>query len=282
MELKVDLPTLAGQNINPETFQRVWNRVMPDQAAPEARNDVSAATIPDTAVPAVPTRPMETSPSSQQTETSGESPTLPDVPNCPALSSIPNCSTLTPVPDCPQETQCPACPETPACPECPESSECPACSETPTCSSCSSLPGETPVLCLGEASQGDSGQLEELMVLARTGALAGQALSRRSNGTCAKTLAALTSDHRQALRRLSAAYFLITGTRYVPKCTAPTLPASLPLALRQQFVWEQRWEQKNRQAAQSTADPCLKELYLELAQEGAFHAGCIRSLLDQM
>ena len=38
----------------------------------------------------------------------------------------------------------------------------------------------------------------------------------------------------------------------------------------------------NRQAAQSTADPCLKELYQELAQEGAFHAGTIRSLLEQM
>ena len=31
MELKVDMPSLAGQDIDPETFQRVWNRVMPDQ-----------------------------------------------------------------------------------------------------------------------------------------------------------------------------------------------------------------------------------------------------------
>jgi hypothetical protein len=68
----------------------------------------------------------------------------------------------------------------------------------------------------------------------------------------------------------------------MPQCAAPCLPASLPLALRQQFVWEQQWEQKNRQAAQATADPCLKELYLELAQEGAFHAGTIRSLLELM
>ena len=36
------------------------------------------------------------------------------------------------------------------------------------------------------------------------------------------------------------------------------------------------------QAAQTTADPCLRELYLELAQEGAYHAGTIRSLLEQM
>ena len=120
------------------------------------------------------------------------------------------------------------------------------------------------------------------MTLAQAGAAALRAMTRRASGTCAKALAALACDHRSAFRRLSAAYFLITGRRYVPRCSVPSLPATLALALRQQFLWEQQWEQKNRQAAQATADPCLKELYLELAQEGAFHAGCIRSILEQM
>ena len=120
------------------------------------------------------------------------------------------------------------------------------------------------------------------MDLAQEGAMAGRAIARRANGPRAKTLSALACDHRMALRRLSAAYFLITGKRYAPKCAAPALPASLAMALRQQFVWEQQWERQNTQAAQATADPCLKELYLELAQEGALHAGCIRSLLEQM
>ena len=31
MELKVDLPALRGQDIDPNTFQRVWDRVMPNQ-----------------------------------------------------------------------------------------------------------------------------------------------------------------------------------------------------------------------------------------------------------
>ena len=52
MELKVDMPSLAGQNVDPATFQRVWDRVMPGQAAP--RSDTS---IPDTALPAVPAEP---------------------------------------------------------------------------------------------------------------------------------------------------------------------------------------------------------------------------------
>ena len=120
------------------------------------------------------------------------------------------------------------------------------------------------------------------MTLAQAGAAAARAMTRRASGACAKALSVLACDHRSAFRRLSAAYFLITGKRYTPKCAVPTLPTSLPLALRQQFLWEQQWEQKNKQGAQATADPCLKELYLELAQEGAFHAGCIRSILEQM
>ena len=117
---------------------------------------------------------------------------------------------------------------------------------------------------------------------ARPARPAARARPRRASGACARALAVLACDHRSAFRRLSAAYFLITGRRYAPRCAAPTLPASLPLALRQQFLWEQQWEQQNKQAAQATADPCLEELYLELAQEGALHAGCIRSLLEQM
>lgn len=252
MELKVDLPTLAGQNVDPATFQKVWDRVMPNQAAP--RSDTS---VPDTAVPAVPTEtPAEEQPSTEQPPESN----LPAVPDCPAVS---------PVPDCPQQSQCPSCPETPECPACPECPGSPATSEPPA-------------FCLGEDSQGDSQRLEQLMTLAKSGAAAARAMACRASGSCARTLSALACDHRSAFRRLSAAYFLITGKRYTPKCGPVKLPSSLPLALRKQFLWEQQWEQMNNQAAQATADHCLRELYLELAQEGAFHAGTIRSVLEQM
>ena len=256
MELKVDLPALAGQNVDPATFQRVWDRVMPGQASPTPREE-AAPSLPDTSVPAEPSVPPTEVPPT------GTSSDLPPVPTCPAEPS----PDLPPVPDCPAQPDIPVQPECPACPECP----------APPAEASNS-----PALCLGDASQADSGPLEALMACAQTGAAAGRMLARRANGSCAKALAALACDHRLAFRRLSAAYFLITGQRYMPKCAAPSLPASLALGLRQQFVWEQQWEQKNRQAAQATADPCLKELYLELAQEGAFHAGAIRSLLEQM
>ncbi|MCI9156212.1 MAG: hypothetical protein HFF44_04620 [Lawsonibacter sp.] len=258
MELKVNRPALAGQDIDPDTFQRVWDRVMPNQASPAAREGDSPS-VPDTALPAEPSVPPTEAPPAQ--------PELPPVPECPPDTS----------PDLPAVPDCPAQPETP--PQAP--SDCPQCPECPTVPGTTPAP-EPPALCLGESSQRDAARLEELMTLAQAGAAAGRALARRASGTCARTLSALARDHRSAFRRLSAAYFLITGKRYAPKCPSVTLPASLALALRQQFVWEQQWEQKNNQAAQATADPCLKELYLELAQEGAFHAGTIRSLLEQM
>lgn len=275
MELNVNRPALAGQNIDPDTFQRVWGRVMPGQPSPR---EESSPTGPNT-TPAEPsTPPQEVPPSTPELPQVPvcTNPDLPQVPDCPvdttpSLPSVPDCPTDT-TPDRPSVPDCPTCPDCPACPDCPT---CPESPVTP------SLP-ETPTLCLGEASQGDSQQLEELMALAQIGAAAGRALARRASGSCAKTLAALAADHRLAFRRLSAAYFLITGKRYTPKCVPITLPNSLALALRQQFVWEQRWEQQNKQAAQATADPCLEALYLELAQEGAFHAGTIRSILEQM
>lgn len=268
MELKVDMPALAGQNVDPATFQRVWDRVMPGQAAP-AESSIS----PEAALSAEQTQGGQSEPSN-----------LPPVPECPTQPPVPECPTQPPVPECPMQPPVPECPAQPEVPDCQECLGCPPCPECPACPKLSAEPSlpEQPALCLGEASQEDSGQLEELMTLAREGAAAAQTMARRASGSCAKALSALAGDHRMAFRRLSAAYFLITGKRYNPKCPEIKLPASLPLALRQQFVWEQRWEQKNRQAAQDTSDPCLKELYLELVQEGAFHAGTIRSLLEQM
>lgn len=256
MELKVDMPALAGQDIDPATFQRVWNRVMPDQSA---SREGTATSIPDTAVPAVPTLPAEEPPvgAPEQPPVTEQPPTAPELPQ------VPDCPALTPIPDCAQDSQNPDCPD---CPSTPGTAPAP----------------EAPAFCLGEASQGDSARLEELMTLAQAGAAAGRAMARRAAGACARALSALACDHRSAFKRLSAAYFLITGKRYCPKCGSFRITSSLPLALRQQFLWEQQWEQKNNQAAQSTADPCLKELYQELAQEGALHAGCIRSLLEQM
>lgn len=142
------------------------------------------------------------------------------------------------------------------------------------------LPPEEP-LCLGEGSRGETETLKALMAQAQEGAAAGQLLVRRG-GPGARAMAALAGDHRRAFRQLSAAYFLITGRRHRPAAPPLNLPASLPLALRDQFVREQKWERACLQAVRESEDACLRELYQELAQDGALHAGVIRSLLEQM
>ena len=141
--------------------------------------------------------------------------------------------------------------------------------------------GGGPPFCLGSQSQGEEQTLASLMDLAKEGVFIAQALVRRG-GSCSRSLSCLAADHRRALRQLSAAYFLIIGQRYRPPTPSVVINASLPLALRDQFVWEQRWERANQQAAETTSDACLKELYQELAQDGVLHAATIRSLLEQM
>lgn len=240
MEQRTDFSPLQGQGIDPDTFRRVWERVMPDQSRSPLSVDPPdpAPSAPETSVPARPSPRPET----------GAAASLPPVPAC----SVPTCS----VPTCSVPT-CPA-------PR-PEEGE-----------------GNLSGPCLGEAARPSTGQLEELMALAREGAAAGRALANRATGSGQRTLAALAADHRRALRQLSAAYFLITGRRYQPPRPTPALSPSLPLALRQQFRWEQRWEQTNLRAARDTGDPCLRALFTGLAREGALHASAIRALLEQM
>lgn len=241
---KATLPPLSGKNVDQDTFRRVWERVMPDQTnSPISVEGTQAETqVPETAVP-------------------GEAAAAPQLTG----ETAPMQSQSEPQEEQPDLPQVPACSEETEG----EKKECP----------CTG----TPELCLGEGSQGDSRRLEELMSMARRGMLAGQMLSSRSCGSCARgTMRSLAADHRQALCRLSAAYFLITGKRFRPCCPHPELPSSFSLALREQFMWEQRWEHCNRQAAENTQDPCLRALYEELGQEGKLHAGTIRSLLEQM
>ena len=249
MEQRTDFSPLQGQGIDPDTFRRVWERVMPDQSRSPLSVDPPdpAPSAPETSVPARP------SPRPETGAETGAAASLPPVPAC----SVPTCS----VPTC----SVPTC-SVPTCPApWPEEGE-----------------GNLSGPCLGEAARPSTGQLEELMALAREGAAAGRALANRATGSGQRTLAALSADHRRALRQLSAAYFLITGRRYQPPRPTPALSPSLPLALRQQFRWEQRWEQTNLRAARDTGDPCLRALFTGLAREGALHASAIRALLEQM
>lgn len=132
----------------------------------------------------------------------------------------------------------------------------------------------------GEASS-DARALRERMDQLWEGTARAQALARRG-GSEARALAGLASDHRQLMSRLSAAYFLTTGESYQPRGKAPAGSPSRSIALRELFLWERQWVLDCQTAAQESGDPVLRELYQELARDGALHARAIRGLVERM
>ena len=144
--------------------------------------------------------------------------------------------------------------------------------------------GEDGVPCLGPASLSYAPLLQRFVEGSTAQWRLYQTLSRRSGPVYARTLGGLAAAELTHAKRLAAACFLITGVRYWP-ADAPgrTLPAgALPALLRGAFQGEQRSASAFLAAAAETADPALRALFLELAEEEAGHAAQIRRLLEQL
>jgi len=126
------------------------------------------------------------------------------------------------------------------------------------------------------------GLLEQLRAHT-TGWRATQSLARKAGGSMARVLSGMAADERRHAKRLSTAYFLITGERYQsPNMNGTRPPMDLMTGLREQFIQEQRGAAAYQGAAQETTDPCLRQLYQEIAREEQAHARMIRNLLEQM
>ena len=125
--------------------------------------------------------------------------------------------------------------------------------------------------------------LEQLMDQTALAAQHYQALARRPNSHTARSLSRCAAACQQQLRRLSAAYFLISAARYQPwhGRLHPT-PPSMDMALREQFLREQRQGTALRAAIGETNDPCLGKLCTELAGESDARCDILRGLLEQM
>ena len=109
------------------------------------------------------------------------------------------------------------------------------------------------------------------------------ALSRRTAGQASRTFASMAADEKRHAKRLSAAYFLISGVRYWPADRAPVrLEGTYLSTLRSRFLGEQKGEAEYRAAAGRTEDPCLRELYLELAEDENAHGWMLRGMLEKM
>lgn len=139
------------------------------------------------------------------------------------------------------------------------------------------------IRCLGPASAVHGAQLQEFIAHELMDFRTYTALSRRCTGQAARTLSTIAADERRHAKRLSAAYFLISGVRYFPADRAlAKLESDYLSTLRSRFLEEQRGEQAYLAAAASTADPCLQELYTELAGDENSHAWLLRGIIEAM
>lgn len=145
------------------------------------------------------------------------------------------------------------------------------------------VPAGHDVPCLGQASAVYAGLLREMIDAETDTRRLYQTMARRAGGGAAKLLGTLAADERRHARRLSTAYFLITGERYQPPGQGGSRPVpDLMNGLRAQFIQEQRESAAYLGAAEETADECLRQLYQELAEEEALHSRLIRNLLEQL
>ena len=135
--------------------------------------------------------------------------------------------------------------------------------------------------CLGPASARYGEALQQFIQEELGDAATYRALARR--GRSGSRFAALAAQERRHAKRLSAAYFLISGVRYFPDEQAlPRLEGTYLGTLRARFQAEQRGEAAYRMAAESCQDPCLRELYLELAEEELHHSRVLREILEAL
>ena len=135
--------------------------------------------------------------------------------------------------------------------------------------------------CLGEGSARYVPQLEALMDQLHAALGSVRQLARRGGGRASRLLASLAADQQRQLRRLSAAYFLITGRRYAPKGQGTCSSGPLSSALRALFRQAQQCAAQAAGLARTVSDdPCLSRLLEDIQDEAQSHAAQIRVLLE--
>ena len=137
--------------------------------------------------------------------------------------------------------------------------------------------------CLGEGSARYVPQLEALMDQLHAALGSVRQLARRGGGRASRLLASLAADQQRQLRRLSAAYFLITGRRYAPKGQGAAPSGPLSSALRTLFQQAQQCAAQAAVLARTVSDdPCLSRLLEDIQDEAQSHAAQIRVLLEEL
>lgn len=108
------------------------------------------------------------------------------------------------------------------------------------------------------------------------------ALSRKAgNRAVARCLASLAVDKGENMKKLKAAYFILTGDKYAPDTTGLPEIFSFADGLRARYLGETRLALSYRQAAEGAGDAGLTGLLEDLAREAEANALCMWELLSR-
>jgi len=106
-------------------------------------------------------------------------------------------------------------------------------------------------------------------------------LYRRTGGASRRLFCELAAEERRQLRRLRAAYFLLTGDSHIGRPPAEE-PAGLMALLRRACLSAAEDAAAYREEAAGPAGEELGSLLRQLAEETAGHARRLRALLERM
>ena len=124
-------------------------------------------------------------------------------------------------------------------------------------------------------------QLQELVLGCLTDGSVYRDLARRTRRSVGDLQELYQQKLRQA-KRLSAAYFLLTGVRYWPREVTPVNPPEgfFP-ALRERYLAEGRLATRLADMAGASGDGTLGELYTDLAQDTRDMVRAIRAIVER-
>ena len=142
--------------------------------------------------------------------------------------------------------------------------------------------GEEEITCLGPASAVHGPQLQQYIDQELMAHRCCQAMARRVPGSGGRMLSALAAEKRRRAKRLSTAYFLISGVRYWPvaQLTRPRMTTYVG-GLRQLYQRGQALTEEFHSCRSHAATQDLAQLYAQLAQAGAKRCAQLRQLLEQ-
>ena len=296
---------------NQEVFRRVWQRVMAgrddaqcplEALPPKLQGDLSCDCLKALAQSQGPGIPEEckrqsgaqtpVTDSPEQEQPAPVPPVGQPVPELPMdqLIPVPPMEQPAPVPPIGEPAPVPPAPECPEqdqpVPECPASEvqmDAVAVSETLPEADGPSRGSDMPRLWEEPQESNDrTARLRRQVMEALEGWQFYRYLARKARPGDARVLNSMAGEMHRIARKLSAAYFLLTGLRYWPSelLSAPAIPSYWG-ALRARHQAEQRQEMAFRMSADDWDDPDMRELYESLIEDGQRRSRQLRNLLEQ-